>query len=138
MSMPVDDVKFVALTLDDVKFASRMSQSRIREALKLAEKLTTDPQQTARLQRRECPPCFYVPRMAGQAFTDYSCVLCGNDHQHHNTAVPRLCPSCAAANGLCVRCCADLNGAEAANTRTMPLTPMPLTPMPSEDDPAQA
>lgn len=122
----------MTLNLDDVKFASRMSQSRIREALKLAEKLTTDPQQAARLQRQECPPCFYVPRMAGRAFTDYSCVLCGCDHQHNNTAVPRLCSSCAAANGLCVSCCADLNGEDAANTRTMPLTPMP-----SEDDPAQ-
>jgi hypothetical protein len=111
------------LTLDDIKFASRMSQSRIRGALELVEKFKTDPDRERRLQRGECVACFYTTRIAGQAFTSYSCALCQAQSQYHNTAVPKLCPSCAEHNGLCVRCCADKEGSAAALERTQQPTP---------------
>jgi hypothetical protein len=106
------------LTLHDVQFASRMSQSRIKSALDLAKKLTEDPRLEHRLARQECGPCFYTQRIAGQAFTGYTCELCQNEHKHHNTAVPKICQGCASHNGLCARCCADMEGAEAAAART--------------------
>lgn len=118
----------MALTLDDVKFASRMNESRVRSALELAEKLSTDPQRARRLQRQECVPCFYTQRMAGQAFTGYTCALCASEQQYHNTAVPKLCPTCATANGLCVRCGADMEGLAASAARKAPLVPAEATP----------
>ena len=110
------------LSLNDVKFASRMSQMSIHTTLELAENLTTDPDRDERLARQQCAPCFYVRIIAGQAFTTYECELCQTKHKHPNTATPKLCTPCASHNALCVRCCADMNGPEAAAARTDPPT----------------
>jgi len=54
----------------------------------------------------ECKQCFYLraSRIAGQAFTNWKCRICGTERSHHNTAVPRYCDDCAKAHKLCVEC----------------------------------
>lgn len=42
--------------------------------------------------------------VAGQAFTKYVCEVCGQEGFWHNTAVPKICPSCSEAYMLCERC----------------------------------
>lgn len=112
--------------LNDITFASRLSESRIQETLRLANQLTNDPQRDIRLARHECKPCFYRQSIAGQAFTAYECKLCETTHQHPNTNTPDLCGPCADQNHLCQRCGADLDGPAAAKLRTEP--PIPAKP----------
>lgn len=105
-------------SLNDIQFASRMSESRARSALDFAERLRTDPDQARRLSIHECPPCFYQRNVAGMAFRDYTCQICERENSHPNTNVPKLCQACATHNNLCTRCLADLGGTEAAQGRT--------------------
>ena len=37
----------------------------------------------------------YRTKIAGQAFTDYSCPICGKVYTHHNTGVPKVCDKCS-------------------------------------------
>lgn len=42
--------------------------------------------------------------MAGQAFTKWQCKICGYKGQHHNTAIPTICPECAVITNRCSKC----------------------------------
>ena len=44
------------------------------------------------------------PMMAGQAFTPYKCKICNKKYEHHNTAIPKICSSCADITGRCMQC----------------------------------
>lgn len=109
--------------LSDIKDASRWSDMRAQEILRLADNLTNDPHRDMRLARHECKPCYYRQSMAGQAFTAYECKLCETTHQHPNTNTPALCSPCADRNHLCQRCGADLDGLAASKQRTDEPTP---------------
>jgi len=41
---------------------------------------------------------------AGQAFTGYTCKICGYEGDHPNTAVPTICSECAKITGRCSNC----------------------------------
>lgn len=43
--------------------------------------------------------------VAGQGFTKYTCEICGQEGWWHNTATPKICPSCSEKYFLCERCC---------------------------------
>jgi hypothetical protein len=66
--------------------------------------VATDPRQKERLARHECKACYYTVRFTGQAFTRYTCKMCGKEDMHHNTGVPMLCANCADKNVLCAQC----------------------------------
>jgi hypothetical protein len=95
------------LDLFMVQSATERARAYIAETERRVEDSRTDACREARLKARECRWCFYRSSFAGQAFTDWNCWSCGKEDSHANTAVPRLCDTCADKLGLCVRCCAD-------------------------------
>lgn len=42
--------------------------------------------------------------IAGQAMTPYKCKLCNKKYVHTNTAIPKICSSCATITGRCMVC----------------------------------
>lgn len=59
-----------------------------------------------RLSKNLCGYCYFLrgPRIAGQAFWDWKCRVCGKPDTHPNTGVPCFCADCAKEHGLCVEC----------------------------------
>ena len=45
---------------------------------------------------------FFEP--AGQAFTSWTCMICGSKGEHHNTATPTICYACSTATDRCSKC----------------------------------
>lgn len=56
----------------------------------------------------ECKKCRLDRGFAGQGFTQYKCERCGQLGWHHNTAVPKFCPTCSDKYYICQRCGKDL------------------------------
>lgn len=52
---------------------------------------------------KTCEKCFF-PSVSGAAFTGYICNSCHQEKMWSNTRIPVICPECADAGGLCVRC----------------------------------
>ncbi len=48
----------------------------------------------------QCPPAI----IAGQALTEWRCIICKRADIHPNTAVPVLCKNCANATNRCEQC----------------------------------
>ena len=46
--------------------------------------------------------------IAGQAFTEWKCSVCGQTFVHHNTATPTVCEQCAERLGKCEMCGRDI------------------------------
>jgi hypothetical protein len=98
-----------ALTLTELAKINHVSARRAQSLSDYFAKVAivaSDAHAEKRLAARLCLYCFYLERsLAGQAFTKWSCVLCGEPQpMHHNTNVPRVCQSCADAFDLCVQC----------------------------------
>ncbi len=110
-----DQPKRPALTiaqLESINAASANGQQRISDELRKLAILATDANAEQRREKRECQHCTYAGRyrLAGQAFTEWSCQVCSEPQEMHpNTAVPRICAGCSAAYGLCVTCGGDLD-----------------------------
>ncbi len=85
---------------DTTEFRHAMYQDQLAQI----KRLTEDPQKEARQAALRCVMCWYQGGIAGQAFTNYTCVGCGARSQHHNTNTPVLCPSCAGNKALCQNC----------------------------------
>jgi len=82
----------------------------LRELSKLAV-IATDARAEQRREALRCAACEYFRqyRLAGQAFTQWTCQLCCVPQPaHHNTGVPRLCAGCAKTYGLCAECGGDI------------------------------
>ncbi len=79
---------------------------------KVTDYLIEDNAHAQRLEEHMCQWCFYrmTGAVAGQAITSYTCALCGDEYNHHNTGVPSMCVECSQETGLCVRCCGDIEG----------------------------
>lgn len=74
-----------------------------------AKKLVEDPDRTRRLEKCQCPTCFYQePMMAGAAVTLQPCMCCHEVQQYGSTRTNVLCLPCAQENELCVKCGADI------------------------------
>ena len=90
---------------DDIKSTGESRQLFFRDALKRYELARTDGKRDQREASHECRFCFYFGHgMAGQAFTEYTCKGCDTEQMHSNTAVPKLCESCAIGMDACRRC----------------------------------
>lgn len=69
-----------------------------------------DSDLTKRQKAQECKCCFYLSSgLAGQAFTEWTCAVCGAKDCWANTATPRVCKDCATKHALCVRCGGDIH-----------------------------
>ena len=86
-----------------------LAWSMRRDVFSRAKKLKEDKQKSLRLANQECATCFYIPRIAGQAITDYQCSRCAARDSWGNTSVPWLCVPCAQELNLCRRCAADID-----------------------------
>lgn len=83
-----------------------------------AKKLIEDPDRTRRLDKSQCPACFYQePMLAGAAVTHQPCMCCHEVQHYGSTRTNVLCMPCAQANELCVKCGADVH---LRTTRTWP------------------
>lgn len=98
----------LALNEAAIDRASWRSDRLVKGTIALAQRLVDDPQRAVRLEQCACLPCHYTARVAGQAFTGYTCAGCQQPSEHPNTAVPLLCRPCAQARGLCRGCGARL------------------------------
>lgn len=101
-----------ALTIKELEHInSRSADKAYRVQLKLAAAtiLACDGHEAARLAARMCPYCFYADsHFAGQAFTEWKCMLCPVTGMHSNTSTPSLCIGCSESFGLCTSCGGDL------------------------------
>ena len=48
--------------------------------------------------------------ISGQAFTEYTCKICGHIDVHHNTAVPSYCLECSKKYNICEYCGKEIHG----------------------------
>ena len=87
-------------------YASKQAVDRARRNL---ARLECDADRAERLKERECLCCFYLrgTRLAGQGFTEWSCLSCGAKDMHGNTSVPHYCVGCADKMRICTRCGGD-------------------------------
>ena len=54
----------------------------------------------------ECKKCLMEGKgiVAGQAFTEFTCVKCGRIDRWHNTHTPKICDACSKRFNICQRC----------------------------------
>ena len=57
-----------------------------------------------------CRKCYFEEKgmMAGQAFTEFTCALCGKTDVWPNTNTPKFCHECSVKLNMCQRCGGDL------------------------------
>jgi hypothetical protein len=96
------------ITPKSVASATLISSSRVKSAMKLAEKLRDDPDRERRLASHRCLACFYFTGLAGQAFTQRDCGACGCSQTYPSTSTDALCMPCAQDRFLCKHCGGDL------------------------------
>lgn len=86
------------------------AKKRIADTIKLANKFTNDPDRITRLEKSECPVCYYIDaRIGGAMMTTVQCALCDEIMQFPSTNTDILCDACAKRTGLCKHCGADVN-----------------------------
>ncbi len=96
--------------IDRINLISSYASEKVRQAASRAVIIASDGEREIRLEQHLCLKChYYGGGFAGQAFTDWSCKLCGKLSSHPNTAVPKLCSECADAYDLCSSCCGDID-----------------------------
>lgn len=100
--------KPMIMSPSNIVMATTMANNRIKSTLKLAERLQTDPEKSKRLEDQLCLSCYYYNAIAGQAFTNRECGLCGEDQLYGNTNTDALCKTCAKEHQLCKHCGGDL------------------------------
>ena len=91
----------------DLFWVNNSSAGR-RQQLKHYKDVLEDPKKKDRRKKQMCRICFYIPRVAGQAFTKSNCKMCDKEITHGNTDVDRLCEKCAKEKRLCIHCGSDI------------------------------
>ncbi len=85
-------------------------RKRMDKTIELAEKFKVDPDKKKRLEKHECPVCFYIDsRIGGAIMCTVQCGLCDEIMQFPSTSTDVLCESCAKRTGLCRHCGSDVN-----------------------------
>lgn len=99
-------------TEDDVALRSRRAADCCDMACAQAVRSLLDRDAEKRIEARECRYCFYHTggRLSGQAFTAWTCAVCGKEQPPWpNTGHPLVCTKCAKEHTLCVRCGGDFH-----------------------------
>lgn len=106
MSVPTFDLYLIQSATQRAKDYADEHSKRVQRLL------VEDDDNPVRIDQGYCKWCWFrrATSLAGQAFTSYVCWRCEQEASHHNTAVPRLCPSCVKETELCCSCCGDLKG----------------------------
>ena len=96
------------LSKEDVLRQTESNLRRVEHIHRLSIKFKEDADKKIRLQYGYCIFCWYSESLAGQAFTEYTCAVCGKEGRHPNTNVPKICIDCSKKHKLCVECGADI------------------------------
>lgn len=97
------------IDLVSVEWANGRQLNRIDHALKLVEKINTDPHRKERLKESECLLCYKESRVSCAACSDRPCGICEKRLTAGNTDVDVLCLECAKKSKLCKHCGADID-----------------------------
>lgn len=99
-------MKYKAAEFSDrsIAMATASARRRIESTLKLAEKLTNDPDSDHRHEHSLCKACHYFTQIGGAAMTEKPCAACGADQMYGSTNTDNLCVPCAKTNNLCKHC----------------------------------
>jgi hypothetical protein len=89
--------------------STAIAVDRAERVQRNVDEYRADAMKDDRAKALECKSCFYLARdrVAGQAFTAWRCGVCGAEHVHHNTNVPKVCDDCASRHDLCTVCGGD-------------------------------
>jgi hypothetical protein len=100
-----------AQQLERINLVTADRAERVSFRIHELARIVGDVAREARKTARRCAHCYYMQghRLAGQAFTEWTCRLCGQVDTCQNTAHPVVCETCADAYGLCVDCGADVD-----------------------------
>lgn len=99
-------MKYPAAELNDrsIELATASARRRVEGTLKLAEKLTSDPDKAKRSEDSLCKACYYFTGIGGAAMTLRPCADCGEEQMYGSTDTDMLCLSCAKKRSLCKHC----------------------------------
>lgn len=98
------------IDLANIAYENGEKKSRIDYWQKMLDRVKCDDQRKGRLEKSECPICFYERgRIGGATMTERQCGLCDARVMSGNTNVDVLCKDCAKATGLCKHCGADVD-----------------------------
>lgn len=64
------------LTPERIETRTDLARGMRRDILSRADKLRQDRQKSTRHAYAKCQVCYYIPRIAGQAVTQYQCSQC--------------------------------------------------------------
>lgn len=107
--------------LNSVNLATCRNRERVAALRVMLTNLDTDPERAKRLAQYTCALCWYASGgMSGQAFSDWTCRVCGDKYSHPNTATPRVCHQCAEKHKLCHECGADMGMKARRLTKSRP------------------
>ena len=93
---------------DRITWMDRANIERIEKAQAMVRPTVAqrNKHEARRAASKQCKACYYLrePRMAGQAFTAFTCAICQVTQDHHNTNVPKYCRACCDEHELCQTC----------------------------------
>lgn len=94
-----------------------LTQVAVREATSMASAIDLwklDADKAARRQKGECRSCHYLnrDRVAGQAFTQKPCNVCGRVVLYATTYTGYACHACTQLYAICGQCGGDMEGRE--------------------------
>lgn len=87
------------------KLHNHNSEMWFKRQVTKVDNAKNDTRETERLERQECPNCYYLDSgWGGSAMTSWECALCDHTETHGSTATPVLCKICAEREDRCTRC----------------------------------
>ncbi len=104
--------KLSSAQISRINEISSFKSKKVNKALSKALELATDSSKKDRIAGRKCACCYYTigySRIAGAAFTEWNCEICGKLSIYSNTAIPKCCDECSDNYDLCVECGGDIN-----------------------------
>lgn len=116
------------ISLSTIESENGFHKGWIEATKKIIDDIASDAERKVRLEKQECPFCFYrKSRIGGAAMTSVQCGLCDETVRSSNTNVDVLCKMCAKDNGLCKHCGADID-LKSRRKRVLPV------PTPTEEE----
>lgn len=93
----------------DVYSETCYKQRIIKDVIKRAKELESDPDKINRKAGLQCQHCYYTEKIGGAAMTKSNCRICESEMLFGNTNIDEICLSCAKEYKLCKHCKAELN-----------------------------
>lgn len=100
----------IVLTPQSMKHATWIAESKVKDLLKMAARLSADIEKEQRLAQHLCKACYYRgPSIGGAAITVAACGCCGKEETYATTCTDALCLTCAQTHSLCKHCGGDID-----------------------------